>query len=150
MQPVKGDLGTAIPSDVVTTLAKFTGALSTSSLLCNNRFSENPLLFAVGALGCLIAAGGDRQAFVVAAADRVLVLRVDADGSWEELFYGDFQAALSLASWSSRVSKHSIRVKALRSLGQRIQEAEVGTREQESFDTSNSRDPFPRQDAPTF
>ena len=57
-------------------------------------------------------------------ADLLLVVRVEADGSWEELFYGDFQAALSLASWSSRDSKHSISVKALRSLGQRIQEAE--------------------------
>ena len=54
----------------------------------------------------------------------LLVVRVEADGSWEELFYGDFQASLSLASWSSRDSKHSISVKALRSLGQRIQEAE--------------------------
>ena len=52
------------------------------------------------------------------------MVRVEADGSWEELFYGEFQAALSLASWSSRDSKHSISVKALRSLGQRIQEAE--------------------------
>jgi hypothetical protein len=83
-------------------------------------------------------------------ADLLLVVRVEADGSWEELFYGDFQAALSLASWSSRDSKHSISVKALRSLGQRIQEAEGGTRGQESFDTSNSRDPFPHQDASTF
>lgn len=57
-------------------------------------------------------------------ADLLLVVRVEADGSWEELFYGDFHAALSLASWSSRDSKHSISVKALRSLGQRIQEAE--------------------------
>ncbi len=54
------------------------------------------------------------------------------------VFYGDFQAALSLASWNRRDSKHSISVKALRSLGQKIQEAEGGTREQESFDTSNS------------
>ncbi|MBM5824170.1 MAG: hypothetical protein FJ054_02170 [Cyanobacteria bacterium M_surface_10_m2_119] len=56
-------------------------------------------------------------------ADLLLVVRVEADGSWEELFYGDFQAALSLASWSSRDSKHSISVKALTSLGQRIQAA---------------------------
>ena len=78
------------------------------------------------------------------------MVRVEADGSWEELFFGDFQAALSLASWSSRDSKHSISVKALRSLGQKIQEAEGGTRGQESFDTTNSRDPFPHQDASTF
>jgi len=83
-------------------------------------------------------------------ADLLLVVRVEADGSWEELFYGDFHAALSLASWSSRDSKHSISVKALRSLGQKIQEAEGGTRGQESFDTNNFRDPFPDQDAPTF
>lgn len=47
-------------------------------------------------------------------ADLLLVLKVAADGTWEELYYGDFQEALSLASWSSRDSKHSISVKALK------------------------------------
>ena len=59
------NLTNAMPSDGLIPHAQFTGALNTSSLLCNNRFSDNPFLFPVGAIGCLVATGRDRQAFVV-------------------------------------------------------------------------------------
>ena len=51
-------------------------------------------------------------------ADLLLVLKVQADGSWEELYYGDFQAVIEIANWSKRDSKHSIPVRALQRLAE--------------------------------
>ena len=49
-------------------------------------------------------------------ADLLLVLKVQADGTWEELYYGDFQTVIDIANWSKRDSKHSIPVRALQRL----------------------------------
>jgi len=49
-------------------------------------------------------------------ADLLLVLKVQADGTWEELYYGDFKAVIAIANWSKRDSKHSIPVRALQRL----------------------------------
>lgn len=46
-------------------------------------------------------------------ADILLVLKVETDGSWCELYYGDFQAVIAIANWSKRDNKHSIPVRAL-------------------------------------
>ena len=46
-------------------------------------------------------------------ADLLLVLKVQTDGTWEEMYYGDFQSVIAIANWSKRDSKHSIPVRAL-------------------------------------
>lgn len=46
-------------------------------------------------------------------ADLLLVLKVDEDGSWNELFYGDFEAVKSISTYSSRDNKHMISVSKL-------------------------------------
>ena len=51
-------------------------------------------------------------------ADLLLVLKVQADGSWEELYYGDFQTVIDIANWSKRDSKHSVSVGRLRRMAQ--------------------------------
>ena len=51
-------------------------------------------------------------------ADLLLVLKVEADGTWEELYYGDFHTVIDIANWSKRDSKHSIPVRALQRLSE--------------------------------
>ena len=47
-------------------------------------------------------------------ADLLLVIKVKVDGSWEELYFGDFKKALSNANFSARDNKHSISIAALK------------------------------------
>ena len=49
-------------------------------------------------------------------AELLLVLTVKEDGSWGEVYFGDFQKALSIANYSSRYNKHSISLAALKKL----------------------------------
>ena len=49
-------------------------------------------------------------------ADLLLVIKVKVDGSWEELYFGDFKKALSIANFSARDNKHSISITALKKL----------------------------------
>ena len=49
-------------------------------------------------------------------ADLLLVIKVKVDGSWEELYFGDFKKALSIANFSARDNKHSISISALKKL----------------------------------
>jgi len=51
-------------------------------------------------------------------ADLLLALKVQADGTWEELYYGDFQSVIASANWSKRNSKHSIPVRALQRMAE--------------------------------
>ena len=51
-------------------------------------------------------------------ADLLLVLKVQADGTWEELFYGDFQSVIAIANWSKRDSKHSVPVRSLKRISE--------------------------------
>ena len=50
-------------------------------------------------------------------ADLLLVIKVKVDGSWEELYFGDFKKALSIANFSARDNKHSISITALKKYG---------------------------------
>ena len=47
-------------------------------------------------------------------ADLLLVIKVKVDGTWEELYYGDFKKVLSIANYSARDNKHSISITALK------------------------------------
>ena len=49
-------------------------------------------------------------------ADLLLVIKVKVDGSWEELYFGDFKKALSIANFSARDNKHSISITALKKI----------------------------------
>ena len=49
-------------------------------------------------------------------ADLLLVIKVKVDGSWEELYFGDFEKALSIANFSARDNKHSISITALKKI----------------------------------
>ena len=49
-------------------------------------------------------------------ADLLLVIKVKSDGSWTEIYFGDFKKALSLANYSARDNKHSIAITALQKL----------------------------------
>jgi len=49
-------------------------------------------------------------------ADLMLVLKVDFDGRWEEIYYGDFIRVKVASRYSSRDNKHMIQVKKLRDL----------------------------------
>jgi len=46
-------------------------------------------------------------------ADLLLVLKVDASGAWEKLYYGPFEAAKRLARYSARDNKHMVAVRQL-------------------------------------
>jgi hypothetical protein len=50
-------------------------------------------------------------------ADLLLVLHVEDDGSWRELYYGDFASVLKAAHYSKRDNKHMIQVSKLAALG---------------------------------
>ena len=49
-------------------------------------------------------------------ADLLLVIKVKVDGTWEELYFDDFQKALSIANFSKRDNKHSISITALKKI----------------------------------
>lgn len=51
-------------------------------------------------------------------ADLMLVIRVEADGQWNEIYYGSFAKAKSLARYSARDNKHMIVVKQLIALNE--------------------------------
>ena len=49
-------------------------------------------------------------------ADLLLVIKVKVDGTWEELYFDDFEKALSIANFSKRDNKHSISITALKKI----------------------------------
>lgn len=49
-------------------------------------------------------------------ADLMLVIKVNDDGSWEEVYYGDFTDVKKLARYSARDNKHMIAVSKLRTI----------------------------------
>lgn len=49
-------------------------------------------------------------------ADLMLVIKVSDDGSWEEVYYGDFQKVKELARYSARDNKHMIAISKLRNI----------------------------------
>lgn len=49
-------------------------------------------------------------------ADLILVIKVKDDGSWEELYYGDFNEVKKLSRYSSRDNKHMLAISKLRTL----------------------------------
>ena len=49
-------------------------------------------------------------------ADLLLVIKVKVDGTWEELYFGDFKKAREIANFSARDNKHSISITALKNL----------------------------------
>lgn len=49
-------------------------------------------------------------------ADLMLVIKVSDDGSWEEIYYGDFQKVKELARYSARDNKHMIAISKLRNI----------------------------------
>lgn len=46
-------------------------------------------------------------------ADLLLVVRVEADGQWQEVYFGSFQAAKALARYSARDNKHMVAIRSL-------------------------------------
>ena len=48
--------------------------------------------------------------------DLLLVIKVKVDGTWEELYFDDFEKALSIANFSKRDNKHSISITALKKI----------------------------------
>jgi hypothetical protein len=49
-------------------------------------------------------------------ADVMLVLKVQSDGTWEEVYYGDFGKVLRAASYSKRDNKHMVTIAKLKKL----------------------------------
>ena len=49
-------------------------------------------------------------------ADLLLVIKVKVDGTWEELYFDNFEKALSIANFSKRDNKHSISITALKKI----------------------------------
>jgi len=49
-------------------------------------------------------------------ADMMLVIHVEDDGDWEEVYYGDFEPVLSNSRFSERDNKHMISIKKLRAM----------------------------------
>ena len=47
-----------------------------------------------------------------------MVLKVQTDGTWEELYDGDFQSVIAIANLSKRDSKHSIPVRAFQQVAE--------------------------------
>jgi len=52
-------------------------------------------------------------------ADLMLVLKVESDGSWKEVYYGEFEPVLKSARYSKRDNKHMIPISVLRNLSSR-------------------------------
>ena len=49
-------------------------------------------------------------------ADLMLVLRVKDDGTWEEIYYGDFESVQKIARYSKRDNKYMVLVSRLKGL----------------------------------
>ncbi len=49
-------------------------------------------------------------------ADLMLVLSIKDDGSWNEIYFGDFQTVLKYSKWSARDSKHTITISKLKKI----------------------------------
>jgi hypothetical protein len=49
-------------------------------------------------------------------ADLLLVLGIKPDGSWEEIYFGSFDAVRSVARFSARDNKHMVAIKKLKAL----------------------------------
>ena len=49
-------------------------------------------------------------------ADLMLAIRVEEDGSWREIYYGDFQKIKDNSNFSKRDNKHTITVSKLKKL----------------------------------
>jgi hypothetical protein len=49
-------------------------------------------------------------------ADLMLVIKVNDDGSWEEVYYGDFKLVKEKARYSARDNKHMIAISKLRAI----------------------------------
>ena len=49
-------------------------------------------------------------------ADLMLVLKVEDDGKWQEIYYGRFDPVLKSSSYSKRDNKHMITISKLREL----------------------------------
>ena len=49
-------------------------------------------------------------------ADLLLVIKVKVDGTWDEVYFGDFKKALTIANYSKRDNKYSISITALKKL----------------------------------
>jgi hypothetical protein len=49
-------------------------------------------------------------------ADKMLVLKVDDDGNWEEVYFGDFTTIKNLARYSKRDNKYMIEIKKLKEI----------------------------------
>jgi hypothetical protein len=54
------------------------------------------------------------------AADKLLVLKVDDDGNWEELYYGDFDPVKKIAGYSKRDNKYVVTLSKLRGLKENV------------------------------
>ena len=53
-------------------------------------------------------------------ADLILVLHVDVNGDWEEVYYGDFELVKNESRYSARDNKHMIAISKLRNLQEPI------------------------------
>lgn len=51
-------------------------------------------------------------------ADLILVIGVSEDGSWEQIYYGDFRVVKEAARYSTRDNKHMLAVSKLRKLAE--------------------------------
>ena len=49
-------------------------------------------------------------------ADLLLVIHVDYDGNWEEVYYGDHKEVIKACTWSDRDSKHMIGITKLKKM----------------------------------
>jgi hypothetical protein len=54
-------------------------------------------------------------------ADLMLVLKVEDDGKWQEIYYGQFEPVLKLSTYSKRDNKHMITVSKLRELSSKTE-----------------------------
>lgn len=74
-------------------------------------------------------------------ADLLLVLHVSDDGTWEEVYFGEFQKVKELSRYSQRDNKHMIAISKLKKL--RKQEAQSDERSQEEQAQTPDNSPVP-------
>lgn len=55
-------------------------------------------------------------------ADLMLVIKVDTEGEWEEIYYGPFSKVAEQARYSARDNKHTLTISKLRRLAEELQE----------------------------
>ena len=51
-------------------------------------------------------------------ADLMLVIKVDTEGEWEEVYYGSFAKVAELARYSARDNKHTLTISKLKRLAE--------------------------------